>query len=412
MKRAKTLKKKLTNIVLLLMLTLSITCLGACSQKVKEDSETKEETVKDKDKKRKEEADNEDIDELKDALKAKLNGEDDEVNITPASVQLSPVEAFNEYLNTLVFVKGRTFTFYTNAVMSDDWTSYASDTKDIQAGVVNFLMDDYDSDGEKELLVCETKENGNIVFSMYEYDGSVKLADQYIIEDDYLSGDGKDIYSFIYKYDSRIMIGFYSDGWVGYYADGWFVNFFGFSYENGAFKEYGNGGFAGSDVYDEPELMGALKDCGINVRWEDLNEINILKALDSNRFFKIGIKTLDVTYDDDPYSMPSSLKREVKFYGYAGLDEVEEMEGYILPNSSNELLTEADLEGLSNEELRIARNEIAARHGRKFKDEELNAYFNSKEWYIGRIEPDDFDTEYELNRIEKENMDFIKKHEK
>ena len=157
--------------------------------------------------------------------------------------------------------------------------------------------------------------------------------------------------------------------------------------------------------------MGALKACGINVKWDDLNEISILKAVNGERVFKIGIKTLDVTYGDEPYGMPVSLKREVKFYGYASLKEVEDMEGYILPNSSYERLTEADLEGLSNDELRLARNEIVARHGRKFKDEQLNAYFSSKAWYNGRIEPDDFDDEFELSKIEKENMDFIKKHE-
>lgn len=44
---------------------------------------------------------------------------------------------------------------------------------------------------------------------------------------------------------------------------------------------------------------------------------------------------------------------------------------YIIPDSSTRLLTAADLNGLSKNELRLARNEIFARYGRRFKDQEL-----------------------------------------
>lgn len=58
--------------------------------------------------------------------------------------------------------------------------------------------------------------------------------------------------------------------------------------------------------------------------------------------------------------------------GAVGEEEAE----YILPESASRLLTEADLENLTQEDLRIARNEIYARHGRKFLDEGLQEYFN------------------------------------
>lgn len=83
---------------------------------------------------------------------------------------------------------------------------------------------------------------------------------------------------------------------------------------------------------------------------------------------------------------------------------------YILPESSTRLLTFADLEGLDAEQCRIARNEIYARHGRKFKDEALQAYFNSKSWYNGYIEPADF-TDTMLSDIENKNKDLIVKYE-
>lgn len=89
--------------------------------------------------------------------------------------------------------------------------------------------------------------------------------------------------------------------------------------------------------------------------------------------------------------------------------EEEEEDDYILPNSAEEYLTMEDLEGLSPKELRLARNEIMARHGRKFGDPELSAYFESKDWYEGTIDGETFDEEHtgELNEYELRNVDLI-----
>ena len=85
---------------------------------------------------------------------------------------------------------------------------------------------------------------------------------------------------------------------------------------------------------------------------------------------------------------------------------------YLIPDSSNKLLTEADLAGLSKDELRKARNEIVARHGRRFKDAELQAYFDSQSWYKGIYDPDEFNRSVKISDIEQKNMEFIKKYEK
>ena len=53
----------------------------------------------------------------------------------------------------------------------------------------------------------------------------------------------------------------------------------------------------------------------------------------------------------------------------------------ILPFSDTRLLTERDLQGLNANDLRLARNEIYARHGRQFRDDELQAHFNAMPWY-------------------------------
>lgn len=84
---------------------------------------------------------------------------------------------------------------------------------------------------------------------------------------------------------------------------------------------------------------------------------------------------------------------------------------YMLPGSDTAYITMADLKGFSAEECRIARNEIYARHGRKFDDEELQKYFSGKDWYHGTIAPGDF-TEDMLNEYELANRDVIVEYEK
>ena len=83
---------------------------------------------------------------------------------------------------------------------------------------------------------------------------------------------------------------------------------------------------------------------------------------------------------------------------------------YILPNSNSRYLTESDLYGLTKEQLRIARNEIYARHGRLFDSQDLQNYFNSQSWYNGRIKPANF-SESVLNQYEKANIALIQRAE-
>ena len=81
--------------------------------------------------------------------------------------------------------------------------------------------------------------------------------------------------------------------------------------------------------------------------------------------------------------------------------------GYILPNSSTEYLTWEDYASLSRWELVLARNEIFARHGRLFQNQDIQAYFNSCSWYEGTIAPEDFDTSV-MNDIEVQNVRTLK----
>jgi hypothetical protein len=81
-----------------------------------------------------------------------------------------------------------------------------------------------------------------------------------------------------------------------------------------------------------------------------------------------------------------------------------------LPDSSSRLLTEADLEGLTKDELALARNEIYARHGRKFQNRQMREYFESKSWYEPIYEPSEFPVKL-LSDVEQRNITFITEHE-
>ena len=83
---------------------------------------------------------------------------------------------------------------------------------------------------------------------------------------------------------------------------------------------------------------------------------------------------------------------------------------YLLPGSDAYYITEGDISWMDDNELMLARNEFYARRGRKFVTRSIRDYFNSRSWYRGRIEPDDFSTDL-FNRYEQANVDFIVSYE-
>lgn len=84
---------------------------------------------------------------------------------------------------------------------------------------------------------------------------------------------------------------------------------------------------------------------------------------------------------------------------------------YILPNSATQLITTADLQGMTVEKLRLARNEIYARHGRTFKDASLQNYFNSCSWYKPNSGYNYANENANLNAVEKQNIITIRNYE-
>lgn len=84
----------------------------------------------------------------------------------------------------------------------------------------------------------------------------------------------------------------------------------------------------------------------------------------------------------------------------------ESSDGYILPHSGYTYLSGSDLSGLSDAMLRLARNEIYARHGYIFQSDELQAYFNGMSWYEANPYYDG-----SLTSVEKANVEFIQSYE-
>lgn len=79
---------------------------------------------------------------------------------------------------------------------------------------------------------------------------------------------------------------------------------------------------------------------------------------------------------------------------------------YVLAISSICPLNEELLEYLSDNDLWIAKNEIYARHGRQFKNEYLQQYFNRCTWYEGTIPAEQFE-ESTLSQLEKDNIGLL-----
>lgn len=83
---------------------------------------------------------------------------------------------------------------------------------------------------------------------------------------------------------------------------------------------------------------------------------------------------------------------------------------YVCKSSSNKIIEGAVLENFkrkngtpNKEKCKNALNEIYARHGKKFHDEIEQLHFDSKRWYKGTVESDDFD-ESVLSEAEKKNI--------
>lgn len=90
--------------------------------------------------------------------------------------------------------------------------------------------------------------------------------------------------------------------------------------------------------------------------------------------------------------------------------EYDEHDDYILDSSDSRYVKKSEVSKMSKKKLRLARNEIFARHGYIFDSADLKKYFNDKSWYIPSIKPSKWSDSL-LNKYEKKNIALIKKYE-
>ena len=81
---------------------------------------------------------------------------------------------------------------------------------------------------------------------------------------------------------------------------------------------------------------------------------------------------------------------------------------YIFPDSDKKYLSEDEIRTKTVDEMLIGRNEIFARHGYIFTDENLKNHFESTSWYEGTIPAEQFNSDQVFNDFEKKNIELIK----
>lgn len=114
----------------------------------------------------------------------------------------------------------------------------------------------------------------------------------------------------------------------------------------------------------------------------------------------------------DPSALPETDTQSTEVTVVVPETAADDAGNYIIPDSNSRYLTRDDLARFSDQELRLARNEIYARRGRLFTDKELQDYFNSRSWYNGTIPADSFDEKSILNAYELANAYLILDYEK
>jgi len=141
------------------------------------------------------------------------------------------------------------------------------------------------------------------------------------------------------------------------------------------------------------------------------NDFNVdinISTIDSEQ----GLTKIEIRIDPkDTTTITSSLNRpSVQPTPPRDTELVQKLDekDYILSFSNSRKITRDDLVGLTDWQLKVARNEIFARHGRAFVHQDLSCYFHELAWY-------EIDSEYSenlLSPLEVSNAVFILNYEK
>lgn len=99
--------------------------------------------------------------------------------------------------------------------------------------------------------------------------------------------------------------------------------------------------------------------------------------------------------------------------GQIPADTLDPQENAYLWPTNSQYITDADLDGFSRKEIMLMRNELYARYGCSFRDEEIRNYFLSRDWYTPDPELLAVNFSIELfNDYEKANLNTILSYER
>lgn len=273
------------------------------------------------------------------------------------------------------------------------------------AGNLDFVLRDFDGDGNEELLTYDMeKRDGDwaVTVSMYEQkDGQVQKADtKTLLEKAFSFCDSGDVRFFL-KDDKYICM----DSGLSCFviADGMQYAVKAYSYNGEKLVEMANEELQGSDFYEVghsmTEYVDQLNTMGFSKTAAAVYDRDVLRVCAADSGITFLSKILlhhsyleeDKTWAYDPYAYMEFVEGE------------EAEDAYVLPESNEKELSADELRDLGEDRLQIARNEIYARYGRSFQDEALAQYFQKKAWYCQSETIDDT----VLSETELANRDLI-----
>lgn len=290
------------------------------------------------------------------------------------------------------------------------WQRSSLDDSPFQtAGNLDFVLRDFDGDGNEELLTYDMeKRDGDwaVTASIYEQkDGQVQKADtKTLLEKAFSFCDSGDVRFFL-KDDKYICM----DSGLSCFviADGMQYAVKAYSYNGEKLVEMANEELQGSDFYEVghsmTEYVDQLNTMGFSKTAAAVYDRDVLRVCAADSGITFLSKILlhhsyleeDKTWVYDPYAYMEFVEGE------------EAEDAYVLPESNEKELSADELSDLGEDRLRIARNEIYARYGRSFQDEALAKYFQKKAWYCQSETIDDT----VLSETELANRDLIQQAE-
>ncbi|MGN0484606.1 MAG: YARHG domain-containing protein [Lachnospiraceae bacterium] len=330
-------------------------------------------------------------------------------------------------------------------------TCHGSKASYEDSGVIGAIIHDISGDGVEDLVVVEAEDGFESVYAdIYTVEDKevvqkakeLDLGTAYCMEDEIFS---------VYLKETKAGWNLVSNGWSGVHrlGDGVGQKLYAYVCDEHVYTKAAEYEYAGSDSMPEDITHGLneAKKAGLqNVTeaigtpfilqdqdvvliagiWNDIQDVTYEKYANTTgkKYGQINVEELTTDRGkldrDAAEKFLKSAKKSQDQAGESGTENTTVTPGSsdsvtgvdILPDSSTRRLTAADLEKIKDNPtmLRYARNEIYARHGRKFADETLQAYFMTKPWYSPTIEPEDFSDDL-LSQIEKDNLEFIHSYE-